>query len=64
MSLDNRNISNKFNNPDNQRDPLELRNRKIENYNDDTVFEKIGFGKLIYHPEKLTQIKKIYYLFL
>ena len=32
--------------------------RDINDYNDETVFEVIGFGKLIYHPEKLVKLKK------
>lgn len=58
MTLDNRHISNKYNNPDNQRSKKDLLKRDINDYNDETVFEVIGFGKLIYHPEKLVKLKK------
>ena len=58
MALDNRDISNKYNNPDNQRSKKDLYKRDINDYNDETVFEVIGFGKLIYHPEKLVKLKK------
>ena len=41
-----RDISNKYNNPDNQRSKKDLLKRDIKDYNDETVFEVIGFGKL------------------
>ena len=47
---------NKYNNPDNQRSKKVVEN--INDYNDETVFGAIGFGKLIYHPEKLVKLKK------
>lgn len=51
--LDKRNLSNKHNNPNNSRLPNDLNKRFLENYNDETFFDLIGFGKIIYHPEKI-----------
>ena len=55
--LDKRNISNKFNNPENKRDPKDLEKRNLEVYEDDSFNEILGYGKLLYHPEKLVGIK-------
>lgn len=55
--LDKRNLSNKHNNPENLRSKNDLEKRSLENYQDDSLFDFIGFGKLIYHPEKLVGVK-------
>ncbi len=55
--LDNRSISNKHNNPNNTRDKSDLNKRSLNIYEDDTFFDLIGYGKLLYHPEKLVGIK-------
>ena len=55
--LDNRIISNKHNNPDNDRSKDDLKKRSLDIYEDDTFFDLVGYGKLIYHPEKLVGIK-------
>ena len=55
--LDNRSISNKHNNPNNTRDKSDLNKRSLDIYEDDTFFDLIGYGKLLYHPEKIIGIK-------
>ena len=55
--LDNRVISNKHNNPNNDRSKDDLKKRSLDIYEDDTFFDLVGYGKLIYHPEKLVGIK-------
>ena len=55
--LDNRNISNKHNNPNNERDKSDLEKRSLRNYSDVTSSSILGFGKLVYHPEKLLALK-------
>ena len=35
-----------------------LENRKLLNYKDDTLNSILGFGKLIYHPEKVMGVKQ------
>ena len=61
--LDNRNISNKHNNPNNERDKSDLEKRSLRNYSDVTSSSILGFGKLVYHPEKLLALKNGVLLF-
>ena len=55
--LDNRNISNKHNNPNNERDKSDLDKRFLKKYSDETSSSILGFNKLMYHPEKLVGVK-------
>ena len=55
--LDRRIISNKHNNPNNERDSDNLKERNLKYYTDDTISGILGFGKLMYHPEKLVGVK-------
>lgn len=55
--IDNRDISNKHNNPNNTRDASELDKRFLKRYSDETNSSILGFNKLIYHPEKLVGVK-------
>ena len=36
----------------------QLKDRKLVNYKDDTLNSILGFGKLIYHPEKVIGVKQ------
>lgn len=53
--LDKREISNKHKNEVRKSEALD--DRSLKNYSDETIFGILGFGKLIYHPEKLVGIK-------
>ena len=55
--LDNRKISNKHNNPNNDRTVSDLNKRNLNFYSDETASTFLGFNKLIYHPEKLVGLK-------
>ena len=56
--LDKRNKSHKFNNPNNERDAKTLKKRNLEFYEDESFNDILGYGKLLYHPEKIVSIKK------